>query len=232
MKQSKPEHLHRHWLSREQLITGLIVTIAGVLLGGLLEHQFEIFTPRTVLQTYRTPITVTEKALFSADPVAENAISPKTTGSADCWIHSLATHRVDAFRCQAPNHHIDDPCFATYWDTKIIVCPTSPWKNGGSIFRLTAPLPGVIGRELRTPVPSSIESRPAYVWSIVLVNGVKCWKLTGAAMGIENQPIDFVCSNQAQTIGPIDTSSSLWKVTYFSPNSTQGVEIGVARAWF
>jgi hypothetical protein len=55
VKQSKPEHLHRHWLSREQLITGLIVTIAGVLLGGLLEHQFEIFTPRRIGLRSRLP---------------------------------------------------------------------------------------------------------------------------------------------------------------------------------
>jgi hypothetical protein len=219
------------WFSKQQLVTGFVTGIAVFLLAGILQHFFGIFSPNSKVPTYKTPITSTQSFLFTADTIAISKVNPLAVGSAQCWIHSLATPRPDAFRCQLPSHIIGDPCFASYWDTKVIVCPATTWKMRDITYKLSESLPGNVRKELLTPIDPSITSRSSYIWAVKLVNGVTCFRLTGAGGGIENNPTGFICSNQAQTIGPIDTANGLWHVAYFSSRSSSGIEIGIAKAW-
>lgn len=221
----------RGWLSHKQITTAVISGVVTFLIVGLLQTQFGIFPVKNPKLSIPHEVTSTQKYLFTA----YDAISPgrpnRIASNALCWIHSLASARLDAFRCQVP-HKVDDPCFAAPWNLRAVLCSTAPWKNSGAVYRLTAPLPNTNQKDLLNPIPSDIENRPTYVWAVQLVNGETCIRNTGGAIGEENATVGFLCGEYGQTVGPIFTNSNLWTTTYFVGNSSQGAVVAIAKAWF
>jgi len=235
---SKGPHTRR-WITRQQLLVGIVTAVVGLLLGGLVQHEFGIFSPGITLPTYKSSITTTERILFS--PFLNNPEPPKTHGNANCWLRSFASPRPDAYRCSA-RHEVYDPCFAVAFRNNILVCPTAPWNSRYLVLKAVPPLADIPREDAKlhvtnglshpSPVPSSITSIPHYVWAVELTNGARCFRLTGGAIGQENLTVDFVCSNNGQTVGSVNRISPLWSVIYFGPTSNQGIVVGIAKAWF
>lgn len=203
------------------------------LIIGVLQSQFGIFSVKTPRLSVPRVVTTTQKVLFTADNVIGVGNKDRTFGTAYCWLRSIASARLDAFRCQV-KHRVDDPCFASPWNHSEVLCSAAPWENSGVLYRLTAPLPDTNQKDLLNPIPSDIESRPSYAWAVELANGQKCIRNTGGAIGEENATVGFICDGgvYSQTIGPIDTNSGLWTTTYFNSNSSEGEVVAIVKAWF
>jgi len=223
----------------------LAITIVGglicVLVGGVLQRHFEFLSASSSHPMLTSSITQTKRYLFSADSFTSKR--SELSGSVDCWTYSIASPRADAYRCQGRGTNIYDPCFAEFFNRSQVVCPVAPWNHDSLSMRLQVPLKSAnkgLPQKMATfykthqedPVPSNVTSLPRYMWAVKLVNGVTCFRLTGASQGQEFLPVGFYCSNQAQTVGAIDTSRPLWTVTYFSPSSNEGFTVGIAEAWF
>lgn len=102
-----------------------------------------------------------------------------------CWTSSIASQRVDAFRCMVSNS-IFDPCFKI--DAKSVACPNPAALNTGEIVALTKPLPPA-----QSPPPSP------QAWAMVLESGAHCNRATGTV----DPDFPYYCSGErGQCSGP------------------------------
>lgn len=126
-------------------------------------------------------------------PQVPNA--PQREGN--CWTHSVATNRADAWRCMVGNS-IEDPCFSLADFSDAVVCGASPVDSRqGYLVRLTKRLPSTSGVVL--PPPS--------VWIVQLAIGqdqirgpfampppkVYCSAMTGTVPVIDGLPVRYSC---------------------------------------
>jgi hypothetical protein len=113
----------------------------------------------------------------------------------DCWTTSIASRRMDAYRCMVVNS-IYDPCFVV--TAKIVACPSALNPNSGIRVLLTKPL------------PSAQRAGSPNVWMMELANGVKCNVGTGTVL--PNYPYyctgNWVCgSPQGSSVGGIEVAA-------------------------
>jgi hypothetical protein len=91
-------------------------------------------------------------------------VTERATGS--CWTSSIASTRLDAYRCMVRNE-IHDPCFTL--SSREVVCPHDLVKNSGLLIKLTKPL------------PPAASPQPAKPWAMVLAGNKTCNRATGTA---------------------------------------------------
>ena len=120
-----------------------------------------------------TPAASTTIVKFSA-----KSMTAKKTLKGSCWTSSIASPRLDAFRCMTDNE-IYDPCFKI--DPKSVGCPTDLAKNSGIVFDLTKPLPPP---ESPLPVPQA--------FMMILASGATCNRATGTVVA----DFPYYCSGE------------------------------------
>jgi hypothetical protein len=137
----------------------------------------------------------------------------------DCWETSLAAPRVDAWRCIVANT-IYDPCFSSPSYQNYVICNTAP----------TGDMLG-IKVELTRPLPASTASPTAHQpWTLRLSNGVVCSFLTGATYLIDNQRVNYGCTDGVVIPG-MPTQGTTWTVREKLPNQNNLVTMQVAEVW-
>ncbi|GHO49569.1 hypothetical protein [Ktedonospora formicarum] len=145
------------------------------------------------------------------------------SASGNCWVNSLATARVDAWRCALGNE-IYDPCFDKV-DARptgdVVVCDANPATGRKGIqVHLTQPLPQAIPEK----------GQATRAWLLLLSNGAYCAFLTGATGEVGGMRINYGCSDSSTVVG-MPTMGKLWMVHNLPQGSQSPVEVPVKTAW-
>jgi hypothetical protein len=129
-----------------------------------------------------------------------------------CWTNSIATDRIDAWRCFGGGSFIYDPCFSSSSARDVVLCPTTWWKGSGIEIKLTKSLPKAFGK---LPQPSA-RLRP---WAIETFSGLHCQANTGAGTVKDGLDSSYFCihSNQVLWGGP-SLKTEPWTI-YVAPPS-------------
>ena len=130
----------------------------------------------------------TKQVLVNPFTVSGNSVAPgyhvAGRGHANCWTHSIALTRVNAWRCMSGNF-IYDPCFQANNHSHKVGCPIglhSPYKI--KIFSTKQSLP--FG-DLSPPYP---------VWAVKLANGAYCTRLTGTVLSWHGHYQNYSCDRK------------------------------------
>ncbi|GCE22837.1 hypothetical protein KDK_66370 [Dictyobacter kobayashii] len=147
-------------------------------------------------------------------------IRTTSTSTADCWETSLAAPRKDTWRCAVVNT-IYDPCFSSPTQHNYVICDASPT---GDVRGLKVTLAGAL------PVTTATSS-DAQPWVLLLPDGVSCTFLTGATSVINNERVNYGCTNNATIVG-LPTQGTVWTVKEVLDGQTQPVVTTVVHVWF
>jgi hypothetical protein len=146
-------------------------------------------------------------------------IRDTATLSGDCWVTSLAAPRLDAWRCIVINT-IYDPCFSSPSYKDYVICDASPTGDMRGIkVTLTKALP--------TSTASPADHQP---WTLRLSNGVVCAFLTGATSIIDNQRVNYGCTDGGFIPGS-PTQGTIWTVNEKLPAQSTLVTKQVIDVW-
>jgi hypothetical protein len=139
-----------------------------------------------------------------------------TTTSGSCWVTSNVTGRKDAYRCMAGND-IYDPCFAAPSGDRV-GCPLS----GTDVTVLT----------VADPLPEPDLRGVATVWMIVLNDGTRCARSSGAGPDPRNGlDATMYCKNNAIVWGEPDTAKPIWTVKVSPDEKGRLSTVTVAQAF-
>jgi hypothetical protein len=139
--------------------------------------------------------------------------------SGNCWETSLAAPRPDAWRCIVTDT-IYDPCFSSSSYKNYVICNTAPAGDMRGIkVLLTDSLP--------VSTATSADHQP---WTLRLSDGNICTFLTGATPIIDNQRVNYGCTNDAVIPGT-PTEGLVWTVNEKLPYLSTVVTRQVIDAW-
>lgn len=140
---------------------------------------------------------------------------PKDSESGNCWATSIASANDKAWRC-AEGNSIHDPCFEI--DKNKLVCDVDPEvAESGFILNLTEQL----------PTRENFSSSDRLYWIIKLINGTKCWVITGTAGMINGELYFYGCDkDNAVIVGELDKSTNPWyaNVVYLDEDSEKALK--------
>lgn len=146
-------------------------------------------------------------------------VSDASALQGDCWETSLAAPRLDAWRCIVKNT-IYDPCFSAVDYNKYVICDANPATDTRGIkVMLTRSLPASSG---------TAESQQP--WVLRLANGEVCTFLTGATSIVDDQRVNYGCTNNALIIGS-PKQGNVWTVNEKFPGQNLVVTASVVQAW-
>lgn len=138
-----------------------------------------------------------------------------------CFTHSLATPREDAWRCSA-GQRIADPCFAL--TTTSVVCDSNPAVDrSGTKYEVSEPPSLTVGTSDTQTVP----------WALLLADGSTCQRMTGARGNIAGKATTFQCTDRSWLLGE-PAAGVPWlveKVTAAAGPGSVPNSIPVATAW-
>ena len=172
-----------------------------------------IHIPGQDLQAYSAPI-VTHVTHFYP-----SGLRNSSTLSGNCWETSLAAPRVDAWRCIVADT-IYDPCFSSPNYANYVICAATPASDTrGLKVTLTDVLP-----------KSTVTAADHQPWTLRLSDGVVCTFLTGATPIIDNQRVNYGCTDSAVIAGT-PKMGSVWTVSEELPGTSTLVTRQVIDAW-
>lgn len=172
-----------------------------------------VHIPDQRVQAYSTPA-ATNVTQFYPSGLRNSSIRP-----GKCWETSLAAPRLDAWRCIA-SATIYDPCFSSPHYDNYVICDAAPV---GDTRGLKITLIDALPRSTAT----SADHRP---WTLRLSDGAVCTFLTGTAPIIDNQRVNYGCTNDAVIPGN-PTMGSVWTVREELPGTNTLVTRQVTDAW-
>ncbi|GHO78631.1 hypothetical protein KSD_64020 [Ktedonobacter sp. SOSP1-85] len=197
----------KRWLSSGK---ALVVLCLALLLGAL---SFGGYTPlaRAVARVEPTLVTY----FYPSSTV-------QATASGYCWIGSLAASRSDAWRC-ATGNIIYDPCFEPVASKSgsLVICNPNP-ATGQKGIRVNLNQP--------PPRAEAYKGQGTQAWLLVLANGSFCSFLTGATGLVNNQRIDYGCSDGSVVIG-LPQTGKVWMAKVQAPGSNTLKDVPVKEAW-
>jgi hypothetical protein len=128
-----------------------------------------------------------------------------------------------AFRCNADQGIMFDPCFAPPATTNVdqLACASSPYLDS-DVYVLT----------LSQPLASSSTGfTPTGVWPLVLVlsNGDQCQVIQGTGNVVGQVTFNYGCNSGDATFP--NTSTQAWTVTYLPTGATTSMTVEVTTAW-
>jgi hypothetical protein len=159
------------------------------------------------------------------EPYTNGALAATVTASAhqagSCVGGSIASDRVDAWRCMAGNL-IMDPCFSSPSGSQV-ACPSFQNIDSVTVINLSQALP----RNLANPGSSSVP------WQFQLVIGPQCRPSTGAtATPVNGMQVSGRCSNDVDWFGHINQSVEPWAVVVQSAPGAHSVgRQTISKAW-
>lgn len=166
------------------------------------------------------------KALARVQPTLVTYFYPSSEvqakASGYCWIGSLAASRSDAWRC-ATGNIIYDPCFEPVASRSgsLVICDPNPASGRKGIqVNLNQPLPRA----------EAFKGPGTHAWLLVLANGSFCSFLTGATGLVNNQRIDYGCSDGSVLIG-LPQTGKVWMVKNEAFGSKTLKDMPVKEAW-
>ena len=139
-----------------------------------------------------------------------------------CDINAYSTMRRDAWRCMVGNS-IYDPCFIFEKNKSLVCDPYPPTGDKGILLKLTEPL----------PEPNIAEDKfgEGWAWLIELEDGITCRFITGATGGINNERINYYCSDDSFVIGDLEVGT-IWKAKKVDNPQTKSIEVvSIKKVW-
>jgi hypothetical protein len=154
------------------------------------------------------------------------SIHVRKTVNGYCWTNSIATDRIDAWRCFGGGSYIYDPCFSSGSMRGVVLCPTVWWKGSGIQIKLTKSLPKPFGK---LPRPST-RLRP---WAIETFSGLHCQANTGAGTVKDGLDSSYFCILSDQVLwGGASRKTQPWTI-YVAPPSAPSLtrRANIRIAW-
>lgn len=146
-------------------------------------------------------------------------ITARVTGF--CWTESIATPRLDAYRCMTGNNVLD-PCFAgPDGPGNEVACPY-PSPDSVTLMKLTRSLPYF-------PPPGGSSSP----WLLILADGERCYHSTGGTMNPGGLRLDYECGHSSNNLyGNIDRAGRIWTIFQERNGSVDMTQARIAEAYY
>lgn len=149
-----------------------------------------------------------------------SGIRATSNSTADCWETSLAAPRKDTWRCTVGDI-IYDPCFSLTSQPISVICDASPaGDTRGLKFSLASSLPST------TATAADIQP-----WVLQLSDGVYCTFATGATWLVDNERVDYGCTNNTAIAG-LPKQGTIWTAKVVPLGQTHPLVTTVVHAWF
>lgn len=163
--------------------------------------------------------------------VSDNSLS--TSSKIDCWTDSLATQRVDAFRCMQEDL-IHDPCFDIPLDIDLVSCPNTPHEDDLYFIADKSNYKSVrdifLGEVITTgDEDAGMTGKP---WFINLKDGTECRIVTGATSQIAGYRMDYMCDSDEikWLLLPIERKTETDYINCWKGRSLQ--ECAIKEIWY
>jgi len=146
---------------------------------------------------------------------------PSEIKEGHCWVNSISAPRKGAWRCMIESS-ISDPCFVIN-GSEDLVCDFDPITGDkGFLLKLTEPLP----EDTATDYYGQ-----GWGWLIQLEDGITCRFITGATGGINNERINYYCSDDSFVIGDLEVGT-IWKAKKVDNPQTKSIEVvSIKKVW-
>ena len=146
---------------------------------------------------------------------------PSEIKEGHCWVNSISAPRKGAWRCMIESS-ISDPCFVIN-GSEDLVCDFAPITGDkGFLLKLTEPLP----EDTATDYYGQ-----GWGWLIQLEDGITCRFITGATGGINNERINYYCSDDSFVIGDLEVGT-IWKAKKVDNPQTKSIEVvSIKKVW-
>ncbi|GHO83538.1 hypothetical protein [Dictyobacter formicarum] len=149
-----------------------------------------------------------------------SGVRATSDSTADCWETSLAAPRQDSWRCTVGNI-IYDPCFSLASQPNSVICDASPATDTrGLKFSLAGSLP--------LTTVTSVDTQP---WVLQLSGGVYCTFATGATGLVDDERVDYGCTNNTVIAG-LPKQGTIWTAKVVPLGQTHTIVTTVIHAWF
>jgi hypothetical protein len=180
-------------------ISGVVGTVAGGVLGE--GSNGTVDATQVIVYTPWTP---------DGHLSAGIHVSASVTGS--CTSSSTVAVRPDAYRCFA-GRFIYDPCFAAFQGlpnpARIVVCPF-PDPNKVTVVHLARSLGS--GNPDGSQETAVSDSPTNIVWLIVLANGTRCYRVSGANGSSSGMLDNYDCTGGDSLYNDPQRTSPVWKI--------------------
>ncbi|MGQ3890648.1 hypothetical protein [Legionella sp. CNM-4043-24] len=165
----------------------------------------------------------TELHLFRPfDKARVESVQSQQAIDGECWQQSQRIKREDAWRCSAEGK-VYDPCFIkTYGDHRQALCAQAPWLSSETLLTLANPADN--------SHHSALDMSRTYPWAMELSNGEQCLAVD-EGHEIDNMPVRYICSNQAQLLGHLQRCKAEWSMLRRSADG-QVDTVAIAQVWF
>ncbi len=120
-----------------------------------------------------------------------------TSSKIECWTDSLATPRIDAFRCMHENV-IYDPCFDIPLNGDFVSCPNTPHEDDLYFMVDKTKYKSVhdIFQDEGVELNDEEVSTSSHPWYITLKDGTGCKMVTGVTSQIAGYRMDYWCDSE------------------------------------